>query len=227
MEQPRVKRWHIINPNLYQDVEQSINKAYPSLHIYIEDEIVYIRGNLVLRALDNREIDHYAIEIQLPDNYPVGVPIVKEVGGRIPKNSDRHFSKVGTTEEAACLFLPDERFKYWPLGATIIKFIEGPVKSFFLWQTDYDLNNGKSTFGQRGHGINGIIEFYSEEIGTNDKGVIIRFLEYLVKNEVKGHWLCYCGSGEKMRNCHFDKLKELRAKILTDDALKSLAFLRK
>jgi hypothetical protein len=118
--------------------------------------------------------------------------------------------------------LREERYKYYPQGSTIINFIEGPVKDFFLWQVDYDLNKGKSSVGERGHGVKGIIEFYSEELKTSDLVVIRNFLSYLAKNGVKGHWDCYCGSGEKMRNCHFDILLNLKSKISYNIAKRSL-----
>lgn len=214
-----MRDWRITNTDFFQKFKEAINNKYKTLHILIEDDTVYIRGTLFLDSADGRELDHYSIEIQIPHNFPKGLPIVREIGGRLPKITDRHFNPV---DETACLFLPDERYKYYPEGSTIVDFIEGPVRSFLYWQSDYDLNKGKSSFGERGHADKGIIEFYAEEIGISDKAVIIKLLDYLTKKKVKGHWNCYCGSGKQLRYCHFDKLKDLRKKILRDDALKSL-----
>ena len=223
-----MKPWYNANSKLFQELKSSIANVYPTLCAQIENGIVYICGNLILYTPDGKELDHYTIEIELPTNYPQHIPIVRETGRRLPKISDRHFSKTGTqTEETACLFLPEERSKYWPMGSTIIDFIDGPVKDFFLWQTDYDLNDGKSRFGARQHADKGIIEFYKEEIGSEDKTVIKTLLEYLTKKEIKGHWLCYCGSGKKIRDCHINKLKELGSKISCDDAMKSFEVMEK
>lgn len=54
-----------------------------------------------------------------------------------------------------------------------------------------------------------------------------RLLEYLTKKEIKSHWLCYCGSGKKLRGCHIDKLKELISKISCNDAIKSFNVMSK
>lgn len=213
-----MKPWYITNPEAFRIFKHLIDSKYATLRVFVENEIVYIRGGLILEALDGREIDRYAIEIQIPDDYPKSIPIVREAHGRLPSILDRHILPNGE----ACLFLRDERYKHYPQGSTIIDFIEGPVKNFFLWQVDYDLNKGKSSIGERGHGIKGIIEFYGEELKTSDVIIIRNFLYYLVKKEVKGHWDCYCGSGKKMRNCHFDVLIHLKSKVSCDIVKRSL-----
>jgi len=213
-----MKPWHIKDPQAFQELKRQIESKYATLCVFVEKDVVFIRGGLGIEAQDGREVDHYSIEIRLPDNYPnKGIPIVKETGGRLPESLDQHLPY-----GIACLFLRDERYKCYPQGSTIIDFIEGPVKDFFLWQVDYKLNKGKSSIGERGHGVKGIIEFYSEELKTSDVVVIRDFLNYLSKQEVKGHWDCYCGSKKKMRDCHFDILLHLKSNIPCDVARRSL-----
>ena len=180
-----MRPWHVANPEAFQKFQRSIHRKYPTLRVLVENDIVYIRGGLILEASDGRELDRYSIEIRIPHNYPKSVPTVKEIGGRLPKIPNRHFNP---GDEIACLFLPDERYKYYPRGSTIIDFIEGPVKSFFLWQTNYDLNKSESSFEERGHGVEGIIEFYSEELKTKDISVMLKFLDYLTAKKVKKNW---------------------------------------
>jgi len=218
-----MKPWYVANPEAFQGFKRAIDGKYATLRVIVENDIVYIRGGLILEAADGRELDRYSIEIQIPDDYPRSVPVVREIGGRLPKIAERHFNPADGT---ACPFFRDERYKHYPQDSTIIDFIEGPVKSFFLWQTDYDLNKGKSSFGGRGHGVEGIIEFYSEELKTNKLPVIERFLNYLTAKKVKRNWNCYCGSGKQLRYCHIDKLNDLRTKILRSDAKESLNQIR-
>lgn len=208
---------------LFQEFKKSIEKKYSTLHVETENTIIYIRGSLILESPNNREIDHYIIEIQIPSDYPKTVPIVREIDGRLPKIRDRHFNPDGT----ACLFLPDERYKYFSESSTIIDFIEGTVKDFFLWQTHYDLNRGIQCLAERRHGIKGAVDFYSEELKTEDRAVIAKFLDYLTSKKVKKHWPCFCGSGKELRYCHLDKLSDLRKKISRRDAKKSLERMRK
>jgi hypothetical protein len=205
-----VKPWHEANPTLYEEVRQSILLHFPTLFVQVEHQKVYIRGVLPICDLTTgEEIDRYFIEIALPNDFPKGIPIVREKGGRIPRSIDRHIYEGDGT---CCLFVRDERWRHYPEGATIVEFIEGPVYQYFLSQSYFELT-GKWLFGERGHGIQGILEYYSEELGTNDLVVIMRFLDYLSLKEVKGHWDCFCGSGKRLRHCHFLKLLAMREKI--------------
>lgn len=224
------KKWYVKNPALLRELNEIIQKEYPTLHVQVENSIVYLRGSFFIRTIDKTcVIDRYSIEIQLPNDYPRSVPIVRETEGRLPKIPDRHFVTVqrpDSIDNIACLFLRDERYKYYPNGASIIEFIDGPVQDFFLWQTYYDLTNGKSSLGERRHGVKGVVEFYSEELQTSEIRVIVQFLEYLSKEEVKGHWPCYCGSRNIMRKCHFEKLLSLKSKITPEVAQVSLIQIR-
>jgi hypothetical protein len=47
----------------------------------------------------------------------------------------------------------------------------------------------------------------------SDHQAIRTLFEYLSKDQIKGHWSCYCGSGEKLRRCHFGELMKLREDI--------------
>jgi hypothetical protein len=214
--------WFKQKPDLLNELRKLIKEYFPSLNINVENDSVYIRGCLyIFTPNSNIELDHYQIEIEILNNYLDSVPIVREIGNRLPKIADRHFSKDGK----ACLFLNEEKFKYFPKGISIIDFIKGPVSNFFISQSYYDLT-GQWIFGQRGHGITGIIEFYSEQLGTKDKETIQKFLELSVKKEIKGHWQCYCGSGIQLRKCHYEKIRDLRNKVARKDAKTSLQYFK-
>ena len=71
-----------------------------------------------------------------------------------------------------------------------------------------------------------IIKFYSEELGTSDLKIISTCVEYLSKAQPKGHWTCYCTSGKKLRQCHMEKLMELRGRVSTVVARRELAQLK-
>ena len=57
-----------------------------------------------------------------------------------------------------------------------------------------------------------LIKTHANELISDNKA-IERLFDYLSKDHVKGHWVCYCGSGEKLRRCHFDELINLRSDI--------------
>ena len=213
-----MKKWYIQNPSLFQDFKQLLSLEYPTLRVQLKNGIVYVRGRLVIEHSKNTKVvDSCSIEIEIPDDYPKSIPVVRETERRFPINVDRHFDSDGR----ACLFVRDEQYKYYPEGASIVDFIRGPVHSFFLSQIYFDLKK-RWLYGERRHGVDGIIDFYGEELGTKDKSVIIEFLRYLTRKELKGHWYCYCGSGKRLRDCHYNRVRDFRSKIPRDVAKKSL-----
>lgn len=202
-----MKPWYRTHPVLFDEFKQALAVEYPSLHASIEGGRVVVRGTLFLRG-NGIEIDHYQIEIEVPNSFPRDLPVVREVGGRIPRIQDRH---VEPENGRACVLLPDERHKYFPVGASLIDFIRGPVENFFLSQTYFE-KTGKWLSEQWAHGLEGIVEYYAQILGTENRVVIGTCLRYLARKDLKGHWDCYCGSGKRLRDCHLEQLRELRAR---------------
>jgi len=209
--------WYIKNPVLFQQIKDDVTKNFPMIVTYIKESRVCIRGNLQLFDKQAKIIDQFTIEIELPKTYPKGLPVIRELNGRIPRIADRHVNPNGDL----CLFVPEEKWKYYPDNMPIVDFIKGPVSSYLLGQSYYE-QIGKYPNGERPHGAKGIIEVYSEILKTSDLEIIKTFIVYLSKEKAKGHWLCYCKSGKKLRNCHLNQLIEYRGKIEPPIASNSL-----
>jgi hypothetical protein len=152
----------------------------------VENGVVWIRGSFPIMS-EGQELDRYVIEMKLLPDYPKSIPLVWEIGGRIPRTADFH---VNPADGTACILLPDERWRVWPSGSTLLRFLDGPVRNFFLGQSLVRLGE-PWPFGQWGHGATGIRE-YSELLETDDTRVVIGFLEMLTKTRIKGHWPCPC-----------------------------------
>lgn len=212
-----MRPWYRTHPALFDEFKQALAAGYPSLHASIEGGRVLVRGTLFLRG-GGIEIDHYQIETEVPNTFPQGLPVVREVGGRIPWIRDRH---IEPENGRACVLLPDERHKYFPVGAPLIDFIRGPVENFFLSQTYFE-KTGKWLSGQWAHGVNGIIDHYAEVLGTDNRVIIETCIRYLARKELKGHWECYCGGGKRLRECHLDRIKDMRSKVSQKTAMESL-----
>ena len=168
-----MKTWHEKAPKYFSQFENLIEENYPDFRILNKNNIIYVKGRLLLKSQENKSKAGYNIEIEIPNNYPKSIPKIRELNGAIKKVPRQHFNRDGT----ACLFVKDEAFKYLNNKLTIIDFINGPVKDFFISQHYFSLT-GKWIYGERGHGDKGIIEFYKEEIGTEDKNVIIKLWGY-------------------------------------------------
>lgn len=211
------KVWFKINPGLLEEIKKEIECDYPNLHIYVENETVFIRGSFPI-TFENEILDRYQVEIEFPIDYPDSVPIVHEIGGRIPRTANSHMISV---TGQCCLFLPDERWKAYPKGSSFLDFLNGPVRNFFLGQTMVRLGQ-PWPFGEHAHGIKGILEYYKSLFGTEDLVTILNYLNYISKPVIKGHWPCPCRSGKLLRKCHFERLIDLRLKIPPETAKESL-----
>lgn len=198
--------WQEKNPALYVQMQAQISAKYPTLHFRVSDQIVFLNGTLQITDAQG-VFTYFLVEIELLPEFPEALPIVREVAGRIPRIADRHMLPGGT----ACLHVQEDWYYAHPDGYTLLEFLDGPVLSFFVGQTCVE--HGKPwPYGERAHGVQGILECYSDLTGAKDFATISRFMRALTQKELKGHHSCPCGSRKKLRNCH-KNLLEVRSRI--------------
>lgn len=197
----------------------ALRAKHPSLHLYTSgDGKCEVRGTYQVLSDDGIVVDEYRVAIELPEDYPRELPIVREIGGRIPWKIDFHVESDGK----ACVLLPEERWRVFPENAPFSQFLEGPMRDYFLGQHCV-ANGGKWPYGEWGHGVAGIYEYYGELLGTTDKTIIQNFVYILTKLSNKSHWACPCGSGRKIRKCCAARIAGLKEKIPFYIAQKSWA----
>jgi hypothetical protein len=207
MQQP----WHVARPGLKSEIEAELASNHPGLRLVEDDSTMVARGTYAIPGVDPSN-GRFFIEIRFPSDYPGGVPVAVETGGRIPRIVDRHINTDGT----ACLMVPEE----WQVVAedTSFKgFMDGPVKNFFIGQSLVELGQ-PWPHGERSHGSEGIVEAFSDLLGVQNRQEILAYLDYLQHRVVKGHWPCPCRSGQPIRRCHLDKVRALQTKITPDIA---------
>lgn len=212
--------WHGRNPAVAGRIRSDLATRYPHLHLFIESGGAFVRGTFSVLSPEGQVLDGYQVSIELLPDYPRSLPVVREVGGRIPWKEDFHVNRDGV----ACVLLPDDRWRCFPGGAPFIQFLDGPVHDFFLGQSLVALGEDWP-FGQWSHGANGVFEYYEWLLGTDDRPAVVRYLRVLAKLNFKGHWDCPCGSGHKIRRCCSAKIADLRTKISPAVARKTLELL--
>lgn len=213
--------WHHRHPELADQIRGDLSSRYPNLHLFIDpDGTAIVRGTFPVRSREGEKLDRYQVCIQLPPDYPKGLPVVREIGGRIPWKAELHVDSEGK----ACVFLPDERGQCFPEGASFLQFLEGPLHNFFLGQSLVALGE-QWPFGEWSHGREGVREYYESLLETHDVPTILRFLRILTRPAVKGHWSCPCGSGKKIRQCCRTRLESLRNTISPVEARRALQLL--
>ena len=200
--------WHLANPLLFEKEKAEVEASYPNLHVHVVDDVVFVRGTFPV-AHEGEVFDRYQIEIELPRGYPGSIPVVREIGGRIPCIKDFHMNP---SDGTACVLLLDERWEVWPIGSSLLEFLNVPVRNFFLGQSLVERGDAWP-FGHWKHGTDGIREYYAKLLGTDDVRGIKKYLEYLSKKKIKGHWPCACNSGKRLRDCHGDAVRGLSRKM--------------
>jgi hypothetical protein len=192
-----------------------------SLRLDRENESASVTGVLPITADTG-----YTVILDLPPNYPVGVPTLWINRKEIPWIPDRH---VNQTTGEACLCVKSEYRLHWPHRSDICVFIDRLVRPYFAAQFFYDTYRFWPKDGARSHGKDGIVEAYRElsaPFGDDSMQTIKRLMRLLArKGDPKGHELCPCGRGVRLRKCHFEAFRRLRGNIAAEHAEADLRML--
>lgn len=197
--------WFEDRPDLLEDIKNSLSVVHQDLSLRKRGHKYSIVGTWQVRY-ENESIDEYEIKIIFQDEYPVSLPLVYEIGSRIPRNPDRHLNP---PRWEACLFLEIARWEVWPVGASFLDFLQKPVHNFFLSQSYFE-RKGRWPLGQYGHGEVGVLEYLSEKLGTTDLVKLKGFCDGLLQDRIPRQWRCPCASGLRFKKCHGDLVQGLK-----------------
>lgn len=142
--------------------------------------------------------DTFNIAIQIPENYPFGIPIVMERSQIIPRETDRHIS-----EEGICCLDVEHRLLYLAKkGIRLADFIATKVYPYFANQLFYR-ETGRFAGEEYAHYFEGVRQFYAEELKLTHRDVALSFLQLILTNRLpRRNDKCPCGSQSKYKNCH-------------------------
>ena len=199
-------------------IRNDLRSHFPSLHLFINrDGLAEISGAFPVQGAAGEELDRYNVVIVLPETYPKDLPVVREVGGRIPWDPNFH---VGPLTGEACIIFPDDRWRCFPEDSSLLDYLQKPLHNYFLSQTVH-FETGKWPFDEWAHGTNGILDYYRWLLNTDNNVTVCRFLYILGKLHLKKSWDCPCDSGKKIKKCCHAKLVDLRIKFPPSTARKS------
>lgn len=203
------KPWYETEPELYRKLQADIADNFPELRFVKRGDNVVVTGYYPLYE-GSKVYDRYLVDIEISKQSPQALPVVREIAQRIPRRSNRHMEEDGR----ACVVLPDAFWHNHPNGMGLLQFLNGPVRGFFACQSLIELGAPSPwPLGEWDHGAKGIIQFYGNLLGTSDPQKILEYLKLVKAKFIKGHWICPCGSGAKLRNCHQSLVEQLRSRI--------------
>lgn len=188
---------------------EEVEQNYPHLRLEsCKDNLATYRGTIAFTAnykgcglID----DVFKVEILFPLTNKGDIPIAKEIGGRIPRKHDFHVNDDG----AMCLGAPLEVRRLYKQTPSLEAFINRLLIPF-LYSFSFKEKYGYMPFGELSHGVKGVAEYYKELFGTNSNLAVLSLLKIIVEDHYRGHILCPCGSGHKLRNCHGQQIREIK-----------------
>lgn len=174
-----------------------------------------LQGNFVVKKWYNTTYihDEFAIRIDIPPDFPKGIPVVYEVGSRIPSTYHHRYD-----DGKLCLAAQMELEAFLEHPKSLLDFVQRYVVSYLFTYSYYEKYDTMPA-GERSHGDLGEIEFLREYLGMSNDRNIRRLL--LIINDPRFAFepgrKCPCGSGMDMEGCQHqmvlnnpDKLKYLK-----------------
>lgn len=189
--------------------------AYPRLNRTKDSRsAVVISGSIDVNKCFNdfTVAQSYNLEIHIPKSEEK-LPNVVDVGHHIMRDYPHLYS-----DRTLCLATEtDIRFRYIQ-GFDLVDWMGTYVENYY-YSYEYYQRYGVFPFGERGHGNKGVLETYQEIFDVNSTTAAKNVLDYIVSHKkYRGHHLCPCYSGKKIRDCH----KEIILHFLQDPTLLSL-----
>lgn len=155
--------------------------------------------HLCATTTNNGDVDDdYNIKVEIPSDFPHKIPIVRETGGKIPRDEKHHVNSYGLgISDSLCL------------GSSIrvlVAIAEEPTISGFVNKCVapllYGVSVGSFVFGELAHGARGIFDDYKEQFGFSKDAQIIEILFLLSKKKrIANKFNCPCGCGKRLGRC--------------------------
>lgn len=200
-----------------KDIEELL-RFFPKLEIIESNEMnVLLSGTIGINVrLDFFSLrKDYFLEICIPLNlnkFPYVIDVGNHIESHYPHIYQNRILCLETNATIAMHFLEKFNLFNWMNEFVIPYYVS----------YEYYQQYGIYPFGQRSHGWKGILESYSDILKTNDCFEAYKIMRYISLKTYRGHNLCPCGSGNKIRCCHgkymlqFYKKKELQNNLKKD-----------
>lgn len=176
------------------------------LHIEEDGDSVLVRLKYSGRGEVNKAkffLNHF-VEVEIPKTFPQDLPVTYEIGER----QIRNYHHINPDKKGSfCLGTEFDIRKH--LG------IRNDLKRYFYLIADYITlylyfdSYGNVPLKERSHGEQGILEAYQDFLKIKDIHQIIYLLSLVPVSNIHRNLPCPCGSGKKMKKCHYYPLQQL------------------
>lgn len=182
-----------------------------------DDNQIIVQGiiNVNRKCNDYTLYHNYHLKVIVPINSDE-LPHAIEVGNQINNNYVHRYP-----DGELCLDTDTAIRIRFVNGFSLCDWMYEYVETYFF-SYEYYQRYGIFPFGERAHGLMGILQTYEEILKLSDYTSAIRFMYSISKEKYRGHLLCPCGSGIILRKCHGETVYKYYAderlnKIVSDD----------
>lgn len=173
----------------------SLLQIYDKLHIEKESnqEIILTGEILVNRTASSYTLYKiYHIEVHIPFESDK-LPYVFDIGNAIDSNYNHQYK-----DGPLCLetdFAIRIRFVD---GLNLVSWMQEFVEPYFF-SYEYYQRFGCFPFGERSHGIEGVLQSFGDVFQETDNIKVCKILMFIYSDRYRGHLPCPCGSGKNIR----------------------------
>lgn len=183
---------------------QEVLLRFPELKLSKDKNNTFILGKLHINCeyKDEHIIDEYEVTIIISSKYPKELPKIREIARRIPLKYGHVYN-----DGELCLAADEEIRLFFSEGISLNSWIDNYVLPYLFGYSYYE-KYGVMPFGERSHGKAGIKEFYRDFFCIATENQLKKMFDYVINKgyRYRGHQLCPCGSGKRVRDCHKEVL---------------------
>ena len=172
---------------------------YPGMSVIVDlSSDLVLRGEFEFSARfknDPEVRDVFSLEIRVPEKFPAGLPTVKELAGKVPRDGKHHINPDNTL----CLGSPLRLRTLIVDDPTLPGFAVNCIVPFLYW-----ISSKKFAAGELEHGKPGVIADYTSLFVLSDPKQVVLALKLLgMKRRQANKKPCPCGCGKRFGKCNY------------------------
>lgn len=204
-----------------QDIE-NMKIKYPTLEYVEQENIGAFSGEILLNHMYDgvRMTGKFNVDIIVPGEFPLALPMVKELSNRIDKTYPHQY-----TDGYLCLASNLDLKMHFSRDKDISSFVDKYVIPYFYTYRFFE-EYGVYPYGERSHGTMGDLEYLKDLFNVKDWEQVFNIMVFVIQSAYRGHLPCPCGSGRHIRDCHGAILKDMLKAGLREDCIRIMVELR-
>lgn len=165
---------------------------------------LHLAGEVCFRARyrDIEIADAYELDVKVPLKFPKELPVVTEVGDRIPRSPENHINEDGSL----CLGSPLQLLVELGQDATLVGYFKNCLIPYLYALTRHLDGSQPWVFGELEHGNRGLYRDYAKLLGLQTPEQVRKAFELLsLQKRRANRRLCPCGCQRPVGRCRFNR----------------------